>query len=86
MKHGVLAPVTAAVTLCALVALAACDNPTGFRGLQPSFEASPDTVVSGDPVELVFTLRNGTPYTMTITSSRRAFSGSRPTETISACS
>jgi hypothetical protein len=66
MKRGLLAPVTVGVVLCALVALAACDNPTRFRGLQPSFEASPDTVTPGDTVEVVLVLRNGTPYQHTL--------------------
>ena len=56
-----------ALALCALVA--ACHDPYGFGGLRPTFTASPDTVLAGDTVEVVFTLRNTTRYEQRIRSS-----------------
>ena len=69
MKHGILAAVTLGVALCVLLAVAACEDPTTPAGLQPFFDASPDTVAPGDTVEVSFTVRNPAAYPRTISSS-----------------
>jgi hypothetical protein len=54
--------------LSLLAATAACDDLLGPEP-NPSFRASPDTVVAGDTVRVTFTFRNGMPYPVTIRSS-----------------
>lgn len=69
MKGSVYPGLKVGLAVCALGTFMACIDLTGLRGLQFTFEASPDTVAPGDSVDLVFTLRNHTRYAMTIRSS-----------------
>ena len=47
----------------------ACTDPLGADDPRLTFDASPDTVLAGDTVDLVFTLRNRTRYPVTVRSS-----------------
>lgn len=58
-----------AVLISLATAASACHDPLGVGGVRVSFDASRDTVLPGDTVEVVFTLRNRTISSLTIRSS-----------------